>query len=353
MQLSDPRIKERIIAPTESILFAFKKMDAIYQKLLIILDGDYFMGLISAGDIQRAIIKNTSLDKRVTEIIRSNPRLAYSDTDMETIRKQMLEHRMEFMPVVNKENHLIHVFFWEDLFGVGKNEERASLKAKVVIMAGGVGSRLKPLTNVIPKPLIPIGEKSIIENIIDNFINIGSNEFILSINYKSDLIEFYFDQIENKKYLVEYIHEKKPFGTAGSLKLLEGLLTDTFFVTNCDILIDQDYRDVWNYHKDEKNELTLVSSLKCFNIPYGTLKVGKGGKLIAIDEKPTLSYFINAGMYVIEPHLLKEIPGNIYFNITDLIDIIQKRNGKIGVFPVSEGSLKDLGNWDEYLKYIL
>lgn len=353
MKLSDAGIKERIISPSESILSAFKQMDAIYQKLLIILENGNFIGLVSIGDIQRAIIHNISLETPVNNIIRKNPRIASTENNLEYIKKQMFEFRMELMPVVDASNRLVKVYFWDDFFGAEKKDNNPKLNATVVIMAGGRGTRLKPITNVIPKPLIPIGDKPIIEHIIDNFTKIGSTHFILSVNYRSELIRFHFNQLNLKNVELEYIEESEPFGTAGSLKLLEGKVTDTFFVTNCDILIDQDYREVWDYHKEEKNELTLVSSLKSYNIPYGTLKVGTGGKLLEMDEKPTVSYFINAGLYVIEPHILKEIPENMCFNITDLIDVIRKRNGKVGVFPVSEGSLRDLGNWDEYLKNIL
>ena len=351
MNIADPRIRERIISPDDTILTAFKQMDSIYQKLLVILKDEYFVGLVSAGDIQRAIIRNTPLTAKVSEIIRTNPRLADVSTDMETIKNQMLEFRMEFMPVVDKDKRLAGIYFWEDFFGNKKKITRDPLKAKVVIMAGGVGSRLKPITNVIPKPLIPIGEKSILEMIMDNFTRIGSSEFILSVNYKSDMIHYYFSQLSNSCYSIEYIHEDKPLGTAGSLKLLKGKISETFFVTNCDTLIDQDYRDVWKYHKENENELTLVSSLKSIDIPYGTITVGEQGQLLGISEKPTLNYFINAGLYIVEPHLLDEIPDTFY-NITDLIEKIRNRKGKVGVFPVSEGSLVDIGTWDEYMKYI-
>jgi dTDP-glucose pyrophosphorylase len=352
MTTYDIRLLERIIAPDDTILGALKRMDTIYQKLLIILDGEDFAGLVSIGDIQRAIIRNVSLDSPVVKIIRQNPRIATLGTGIELIKKQMLEFRMELIPVLDDNNKLALVYFWEDFFGDEKKDILSDLKATVVIMAGGRGSRLKPLTNVIPKPLIPLGEKPIIEHIIDNFMKVGSRHFIISIKYRADLIRFHFKELNIESANIEFIEEAEPFGTAGSLKLLEGKVTGTFFVTNCDILVDQDYRDIWDYHKDEKNELTLVSSLKSYDIPYGTLKVGNAGKLIEIDEKPTINYFVNAGMYVIEPHLLNEIPENKYFNITDLIEIIQKRKGKIGVFPVSEGSLKDIGNWDNYLMFL-
>jgi dTDP-glucose pyrophosphorylase/CBS domain-containing protein len=354
MELSDPRIKERIISPADSILAAFKQMDAIYQKLLLILDNGFFYGLVSIGDIQRAIIKNEPLDAPISSITRKDIKIASTKTPAGDIRKEMLKYRMEFIPVVDEANRLANVIFWEDIFTTSEKRtgDKMKIDAPVVIMAGGKGIRLRPITNVIPKPLIPLKDKPIIEKIIDNFMETGIHDFIISVNYKAEYIKFHFGQIPDKKFTVSYIQENEPLGTAGCLNLLKGQLTKTFFVTNCDILIDQDYREVWNYHKENRNELTLVSSLKTINIPYGTLKLGENGSLLALDEKPTLNFFINAGMYLIEPHLLDEIPSNAFFNMTDLIDVVKKREGRIGVFPVSEGSLIDIGSWEEYLKNI-
>ena len=316
MLLQEKKLKERIISPHNTILHALKQMDSTYQKLLLILDREDFVGVVSIGDIQRAILRKISLDTPIVKIIRDNPRIATLETSYEHIKEQMLEFRMELIPVIDTENHLAKVYFWEDVFGGERKSERPELKATVVIMAGGRGMRLNPLTNVIPKPLVPLGEKSIIENIIDNFSNIGASHFVISVNYKANLIRLHLQELNIEPIKLEYIQETDPLGTAGSLKLLEGKIKDTFFVTNCDILIDQDYRDVWDYHKSERNELTLISSLKSNTIPYGSLKFGEGGKLLELIEKPTVSYFINAGMYVVEPHLLKEIPENKFFTQT-------------------------------------
>jgi NDP-sugar pyrophosphorylase family protein len=139
-------------------------------------------------------------------------------------------------------------------------------------------------------------------------------------------------------------------GTAGSLSMLKGKIKETFFVSNCDILIDQDYSEILEYHKENKNEITLVAALKHYPIPYGTVETGENGQLLELKEKPELVFKINSGMYILEPHLLHEVPDNQFFHITQLIENVKNRNGNVGVFPVSEKSWRDFGGWDEYLK---
>jgi NDP-sugar pyrophosphorylase family protein len=141
-------------------------------------------------------------------------------------------------------------------------------------------------------------------------------------------------------------------GTAGSLSLLKDRIHETFFVSNCDILIEQDYSEILRYHKENKNEITLVAALKHYPIPYGTVEAGENGQLIALKEKPELTFKINSGMYILDPHLLNEIPDNQFFHIIQLIEKVKKRKGKVGVFPVSEKSWRDIGEWSEYLKLI-
>lgn len=219
-----------------------------------------------------------------------------------------------------------------------------------MIMAGGQGSRLKPITNIIPKPLIPIGDKPIIEIIIDKFSTLGVSNFYLSVNYKQEMIRFYFEGVENKSYNLNYFVEPYPLGTGGSLHLLKDKISSTFFVSNCDIIIDQDYYDIYDYHTSNKNELTIVAALRLMQIPYGTLESGENGELLALKEKPELTFMINTGMYILEPHLLNEIPENTFFHITDLIEKVKERRGRVGVFPVSEGAWMDIGEWKEYNK---
>ena len=340
------KLKTITIKKNEVVLTALKRMDELGVKLLIVIDDDKFCSLISIGDIQRAIIKNTPLDTEINHILRENVRVSYDYEDFEEIKQRMLKFRTECMPVIDKDKNIVDVYFWEDVF-LDKRIEK-ELNVPVVIMAGGRGSRLKPITNIIPKPLVPLGEKPIMEHIIDNFSKLGCKQFYVSVNYKHEMIKYYFDQLEDKDYELIYVMETEPLGTAGSLMFLQDKIKSTFFVTNCDILVYQDYRDIYDYHVENKNDLTVVASLKHYKIPYGTLETGEDGMLVDIKEKPELTFVINTGMYILEPQLILEIPENTIFHITDLIAKIKKKSGKVGVFPVSQKSWVDIGEWNEY-----
>lgn len=338
---------------SSTILSALKHMDKTNHKLLLVFNNaDRFVGLLSIGDIQRAIIQNKPLETSIGEIMRSTVQLAHDDEPFAQIKAKMLRFRTEYMPVIDQEKQLVGLYFWDDVFGENEHVPQGNLDLPVVIMAGGKGNRLKPITNILPKPLIPIGEKPIIEHIMESFKRNGSNQFYISLNYKAGFIKDYIQNYINPSnaYQIQYFVEEKPLGTAGSLSLIKGKIKSTFFISNCDILIEQDYTEIFNYHQSNRNELTIVAALKHYNIPYGTVETGDGGDLLSLKEKPELTFKINSGLYILEPHLLAEIPDNTFFHITQLIENIMHRGGKIGVFPVSEGSWKDIGVWDEYLK---
>lgn len=338
------KIVNRIIQKDSTLLSALKQMDSINRKLLLVFDNEVFINLVSIGDIQRAIIRNQSLETPIAAIFRPDTKFCHVNDSFDEIKKQMIEFRTECMPILNDKKELIDVHFWEDVFPVEENIIERSIGLPVVIMAGGVGARLKPLTNVLPKPLIPIGNNTILENIFQRFSNYGCNTFYISVNYKADLIEYY---ILNQKlpYKLHFFKEEKPLGTVGSLSLLKGQIQDTFFVSNCDILIEQDYSEILDYHCTNKNEITIVAALKHIPIHYGIIETGTNGRLLKLTEKPELTFKINSGMYILEPHLLDEIPENKIFHITQLIEKILKRKGNVGVFPISEKSWKDIGSW--------
>jgi dTDP-glucose pyrophosphorylase len=344
--------KEILVTPDVTLLEGMKKMDTIRRKLLLVYDGKKYIGLISIGDIQRAIINSIDLNSPVSALIRKDNIIAHPETSIDEIKKLMLTIRAEFMPVVSNKNELLNVYFWEDLFAQNEKMPVKQFNLPVVIMAGGIGTRLKPLTNILPKPLIPIGEKTIIEQIMDKFCEAGCNTFYLSVSYKAEMIKYYFSTLPETPYHISYLHEEKPLGTAGSLHLLRGKINSTFFVSNCDILIDQDISDIYDYHKAAMNEITLVAALKNFFIPYGILETSDNGLLQSITEKPEITFKINTGLYILEPHLLDEIPENKFYHITTLINTLKKKNRKVGVFPVSEKSWKDIGDWSEYQKLI-
>lgn len=346
--MNQKRIDTISIDSKATVLFTLKRMDEIHRRLLLVFEDGRFINIVSLGDLQRAIISNHSLDYPICKILRKNTQLADEKDSFEEIKQKMLTYRTECMPVLDQNKNLVDVYFWEDVFSGDEIIEKKCLSLPVVIMAGGEGTRLRPLTNVIPKPLIPIGKKTIVEEIMDKFIDKGCSSFFLSVNYKAETIRHYFDQL-NTKYNIEYVKEDAPLGTAGSLYLLKRKIKSTFFVSNCDIIINDDYAEIYNYHKKNKNELTVVAALKHYPIPYGTIETKEDGILESLIEKPEITYKINSGMYILEPHLLDLIPENKFYHITQLIQDIVSRNGRVGVFPVSEGSWVDIGDWNQYL----
>lgn len=345
------RIKEISIEADTPMLEAMSKMDVLDRKLLIVLENGQFNSILSIGDIQRAIIANHPFDTHVKNILRKKIAVGKTSDTEEQIRKVMVQFRTEFMPILDDEGKLVDVIFWDELYKTTQAQvDQGLADTPVVIMAGGKGTRLKPITNIIPKPLIPLGEKPMIELIVDRFHKHGASDYYFSINYKGEWIKRYFDDLEERKYNINYFEETKALGTAGSLFMLKDKIDKTFFVSNCDILIDQDYNEVMKYHKDNKNELTIVAAIKKYSIPYGILETTNNGLLENIKEKPELVYQINSGVYILEPELLNDVPENEFYNITDLIEKIMNRGGRVGVWPVSEKSWLDIGDWNEYLE---
>jgi dTDP-glucose pyrophosphorylase/CBS domain-containing protein len=345
----DQKIKKVSIDISSTLLEAIKRMDELDGKLLLVFDGDEYRSLLSIGDIQRALLKQIPLEATLDKAMRDKVRTCNTEDPDEHVRKMMLDFRAEFMPILDSNGKLANVIFWEELIDTDKRRHSSSdLNLPVIIMAGGQGTRLRPITNIIPKPLVPLGEKPIMQVIVEDFASLGVKQFYASVNYKAEMIEQYFASLPNKTYEIEYFMEDKPLGTAGSLSLLKNKINSTFFVSNCDILIDQDYSEVYKYHKENKNDLTALAALRHYKIPYGTMDVGSGGVLKELKEKPELTFMVNAGVYILEPHLLDEIPENEFFHITHLMEKIMKRGGKVGVFPVSEKSWMDIGEWKEY-----
>lgn len=341
------KLESLSIEASATMRSAFSKMDSDNVRLLCVLNDGSYAGLLSAGDIQRAIIANSGLETPVGKILREDTRVAHSEDSFESVKAMMLRYRTEFMPVLTEDGELVDVYFWEEVFPTG-GPEFGKIDLPVVVMAGGKGTRLKPFSNILPKPLFPLGEKTILEAIFDRFKNSGCHRFYLSVGHKAEFIRNYLDQLEEGSYDIEYFQEETPLGTAGSLQLIKGRISETFFVSNCDIVVDGDYSEIVDYHRERGNEITLVAALKHIQIPYGTLETSEGGNLERFQEKPEVTYMINTGMYVLEPHLLAEIPKDQYYHITELIEQVKRRGGRVGVFPVSEKSWCDIGEWQEY-----
>ena len=332
----------------DSVLQVLKRMDETKRKLLIVMEGDKFSGVVSIGDLQRAIIKGIDIHSSIKGILRHDVTFASTGDDIDVVKARMRIRRNELMPIVTPEGELADVIFWDDLFQEAMPRSNAQLDLPVIIMAGGEGTRLKPLTNVLPKALIPLRDKTMIEEIMDRFLECGCQDFFISVNHKAEMIRYYFASLHKSPYNIQYIEEGMPLGTAGSLYLLRDKIRTSFFMTNCDILIDQDYSDILGYHRDNKNEITIVAALKNMEIPYGTITSREDGLLQELQEKPEFVFKINTGFYILEAKLLDEIPENTFFHITTLIEKLKNEHRRVGVFPINEKSWTDIGNWSEY-----
>jgi len=315
---------------------------------VVINNNDIVIGVFSDGDYRRSILNNVDLNCNI--ITGSNLNFlrvekGYKDNEVKEI---FVNSVVKFIPVLDA-GKLINIIAKEDFNKDNELKLRRQLNNSVVVMAGGKGTRLHPFTKILPKPLIPIGDDPVIDLIINEFKKHSINDFYITINDKAKMIKAYFGSSNTDDNLsISFIEEDIPLGTAGSLKSLESILIKPFFVSNCDIIIKSDYAEIVDFHKDSNNDLTIVGSMKHHIVPYGVCEIDNGGDLVKMKEKPEFSFLINTGMYFMEPEILNLIPKNTYFDMNTLINKVKKAGLKVGVFPVSEKSWLDVGQWKEY-----
>ena len=348
-----PDIKKLTIPPDNSLRQAMRQLEETEKKILFVInEGERLVGTITDGDIRRWILSDGNIGDTVESACNKTPLTISDGLDIDEVKKLMIEKKINCIPVVTKDQHIIDVLFWDRVFrDTPEVKQKSKLDIPVVIMAGGKGTRLDPFTNILPKPLIPIGDKSVLEVIIDSFLDYEIEQFYLSVNHKAKIIKSYFEEL-NPPYSLQYIDEEKPLGTAGSLKYLEGKFSGSFIVTNCDIIIKTDYDELYSYHISKDNDITVVASVKNYNIPYGICEIKNGGALTNLKEKPEYNFLVNTGMYVVKPEVLRYIPEDTFFHFTDLINAVQKNIGKVAVFPINENGWLDTGEWAEYKKTI-
>lgn len=340
---------EEIIDISNSIREGIKKLDMAPHKILFVVNEEILCGTVTDGDIRRWLLKSGDLQLNISYVMNKNP-IYLEEEEKNNAQEIMKKNSIEAIPIVNKDKKIIKVIFLDKLYKKNSILNK-KISVPVVIMAGGKGTRLYPYTNIIPKPLIPIGNISIVERIINKFLEIGCNNFYLTINYKKNMIKAYFDELR-KKYTINYVEEEKFLGTGGSLFLLKDKIKETFFLSNCDILIDADYYSILKYHKKQNNTITMVTSLKNYTIPYGVIKLKDDGTIKHTEEKPEYNYLVNTGFYVLEPQVLSDIPKNEFFHITDLIDKYISEGKKVGTYPITENSWLDMGEIKEMERMI-
>lgn len=322
-----------------------ERIDANENGILFIVDNtDKLVGAISDGDIRRWLIKTANLDICVAEFMNRSPKYLYT-ADKPNALSYMKKKKIHALPIVDDQMQILDI--------VLDNDENIECEKKdilsnvpVIIMAGGKGTRLYPYTKILPKPLIPIGDIPILERIINRFCDYGAKEYYMTVNYKKNMIKAHFAEL-NPDYSIEYVEEDRPLGTGGSIKLINKKFECPVIVTNCDILINADYEDIYRYHTKSGNKMTMVSALKNIEIPYGVVHSGENGIITSMEEKPKLSYFINTGMYIVDADVLDKIPKDTFFHMTDLANLLMDEGLQVGMYPVSEDSFLDMGEFEE------
>ena len=336
--------------PGISLREAMKQLNISGEKSLVIADeNNILFGTLSDGDIRRAILSGVNIETSIENFYNVSPKtIKQGEIDFKYIKKLFTLNRYDLIPVIDSKNKLVDILTYKKIFNDDEPSKR-KLGLNVMIMAGGEGKRLEPFTKILPKPLAPINDRPIIEHIIDKFLRSGCSDFFISVNYKSKILKAFFEELDHS-YSIKYIEEKKPLGTAGSLSFIKDVFHDSFFVTNCDIIIDIDYKDIYDFHKANEFDLTLVASTNEFIIPYGICDLDSMGNFIGINEKPKFNFLVNAGLYLMEPKVLKLIPVNKKYDLTDLIKNVKKKSGRIGVYPIFEDAWKDIGLWSKYIE---
>jgi len=336
-----------------NIIEALKKITINRSKHLVVIGKkDKVIGILSDGDIRRAILKKKHLKSKISSIF--NKRFFFFKENNflpEKAKQIMIEKNIFFSPILNAKRKLIDIITIDkkDLKKINNKSFEKENKIPVVIMAGGLGTRLKPFTNVLPKPLIPVGNKTVIESIIDKFSNYKIQNFIVTLNYKSKIIKSFFKEI-NLNQKISFYEEKKPLGTIGALSGLTKKLKGDFFLANSDSIIDIDMNDLIEFHKNNKNDFTIAAAIKKYQIPYGSCNIDRKGNLKSIIEKPRYDLLVNTGFYIMNSRVLKFIKKNKKMDVDEFINLLLKKKKKIKIYPISEMNWQDVGQWDEYNK---
>lgn len=334
------KIKNLCIPPSSSIMEAIRVLDETHERIVLVVEDGRLAGVVTDSDVRKWILKSNDFTCEVSRAMTPRPICVTEDTRQEAFAV-MERYGIDAVPVIDGGGRLVDLLFRYETFSM-KKRSGEKIKAPVVIMAGGKGARLKPFTQVLPKPLIPIGSATILEQVMDSFAEAGCDTFYVSVNYKKNLIKAYFQDLA-PDYAIHYVEEDNFLGTAGSLYLVRDAIREPFFVSNCDILLDVDYAGVMKFHKEKKNVITLITSLKNYTIPYGVVNIDGDGRVTSLEEKPKLNFLVNTGVYVLNPQVLSLIPKETFFHITDLIQLCLSRGDKVGVYPVTEKAWEDMG----------
>ncbi len=335
--------QKMIIEEDAKILKSLSVLNQVDNKCLIVVDKKKKVkGTLTDGDIRRAILKNKNFNSAIKKIYNKKFKFFYERNykinQIISILKNK-ENHIDAIPILNKYKKLIKILTLENLSKNNESKIKEIKDTKIIIMAGGLGTRLMPLTKKIPKPLIKFKDKTFIDIILNNFFIQGFQNFGITLFHKKNLVQSHLKK--NNKYNVQSIIEKKPLGTAGGLANLKNSKEQYFIITNCDNFYKINYFNLLKYHKRYKYDFTIVASKKTLKLPYGICKV-TNQKFVGLVEKPEYSNLVNSGLYVLNKKVLKYLSKK-KIDMNEYIDILKKKKTKIGIYPIDEKSWIDVG----------
>ena len=314
------------------------------NKIAVIVDDERkVIGTITDGDIRRGLLKGYSLENTVEDLYFKTPTLGSISDSKDEIIKKAIARKLYQVPIVDDDGKLLYI---EDLASLLKR--RKHRRNKVVLMAGGLGTRLRPLTKDIPKPLLKVGGKPILETIIQNFVKYGFIDIVISLNYKAEMIKEYFGNGDKFNANITYIEENKRMGTAGALDLLTEVPTEPFFVMNADLLTTVNFEHMLDFHMHEGSQATMAVREYEYQVPYGVIETHEG-QITSIKEKPLQKFFVNAGIYILSPNTLTNIPKDEFYDMPTFFEELISENKKTLSFHIHEYWL-DIGQMEEYNK---
>lgn len=344
------KIEDFLVDQARSLKETMAVINANSMGFALICDGRKLLGIVTDGDVRRYLLGGGSLKEAICNI--ANRKFFYVRENERHIAGTIMEReKISVIPVVNEKQELVDILFDKpDLDKCPKED----INLPVVIMAGGKGTRLWPYTNILPKPLIPIDGITVTEQIMNRFSEYGCNEIYIIVNYMKDFIKAYFRE-KSVPQTIHFIEEKSFLGTGGGLQYLNGLIEQPFFLTNCDVLVDCDYAQIFKAHRQQGNTVTMVCARKNLTIPYGTVEIDEKCQILSMKEKPAIEYNINTGVYLVEPQLLDLIPKNQSIHFPQLMERAMEASHNVGTYLIDESQWMDMGQLEELeqMKYKL
>ena len=328
------------LSPSSSINEALNVIEATHRRLACVIENNKLVGVITDGDIRKSLLAKGSLDQSILEIYNANPIIATLDTSKDELRELFVKSTISHIPIVDDNGTFVKI---SSIYELLQNEKKDTT---VVVMAGGLGTRMRPITENIPKPMVPVDGKPILEIILEKFTEQGFINFVICTNYKSNQIVDYFKTGSNRGASITYTIENKRLGTAGALLLGKDKLTDDLIVINGDVITNIDFRKLMDFHAREESKFTIVTHKYNFTIPFGVVD-SCDGVFKGVVEKPTYENETVAGIYVINKECLDVIPEERYYDMPEFIMDVLKKDRKIMVYPINEywtdiGTIRDL-----------